>query len=92
MAHSEAYIEKRVCDFARKLGWLVYKFVSPNNRAVPDRMFMRGNRAFFIEFKRSGAAPTKLQLREHEKIRSAGFEVRVIDSVESGLTLFREIA
>ena len=58
---SEKSIEKSVCDFAATLGWLRFKFVSPNNRAVPDDVFFRAGRTVFVEFKAPGVS-----LDEHD--------------------------
>ena len=47
----ERDIEKKACDLAKAAGWLVFKFVSPSQRGVPDRIFIRQGRIVFIEFK-----------------------------------------
>ncbi len=81
----EKVIEAKVCDHAKKLGCLVYKFTSPNRRSVPDRLFITPTgRVFFVEFKRLGEEPTAAQAVEIEKIRSKGVTVLVIDRVEDG--------
>lgn len=65
----ESTIERRVCKWAQEHGWLAYKFVSPNQRGVPDRVFVspRGV-VVFVEFKAPGGKPTKLQLHEAGKL------------------------
>lgn len=81
----EKDIEKRVCDYAKSLGMLVYKFTSPSRRSVPDRLFItKGGVVFFIEFKRAGAKPTPAQEVEIAKIRATGVEVYVVDTVDHG--------
>lgn len=81
----EKDIEKKVCDYAKSLGILVYKFTSPSRRSVPDRMFiLPGGGVFFIEFKRKGCEPTPGQEIEIEKLRKQGALVWVIDEVEKG--------
>lgn len=82
----EKVIEKKVCDHAKELGCLVYKFTSPARRSVPDRMFIlpKGKGVFFIEFKRKGAAPTEAQKIEIAKIRAQGTRVFVVDDITSG--------
>lgn len=88
----EKDVEKAVCDFARRQGFWVKKFASPNARGVPDRVFkILGLDAFFIEFKRPGGAvkfPSnareRLQLREHKRIQEQGGLVLVIDNIEAG--------
>lgn len=79
----ERDIEKKACDLAKAAGWLVFKFVSPAQRGVPDRILIRGSRVVFIEFKAPGARPTKLQWRMIERLQAQGCEVHVCDSVES---------
>ena len=84
-ALSERAIEKAVCLHATRQDFAPYKFTSPGRRSVPDRVFFgREGSMFFIEFKRKGAKPTVLQLREHEKLKARGFRVYVCDSVDDG--------
>jgi len=78
----ESAIEGFVCRTAKEAGWLVFKFVSPSNSGVPDRIFIKDGRVVFIEFKAPGKKPTKLQERIIGKIRNAGVEVYVCDNVE----------
>ena len=83
----ESIIEKKVSDYAISKGWLVYKFSSPNTRAVPDKIFMRKGVVFFIEFKAPGKLPTKLQLKNHQRISDHGVSVFVIDDIGKGIEL-----
>jgi len=84
---TEAKIEKKVCEYAQRNGWLTYKFSSPANRGVPDRIFIRRGVALFIEFKAPGKKPTKFQKFTHEKLKAQGFTVHVIDSIDAGEAL-----
>lgn len=81
----EKDIETQVCKYAKSHGWLVYKFSSPNNRGVPDRIFItpKGS-TVFVEFKRKGKMPTKLQEHVHETLKNQGCAVWVIDDVQEG--------
>ena len=81
-------IERFVCNFATENGWLVYKFVCPNKRGVPDRMFMKKGEMFFVEFKAPGGKLSILQRKRIDDIGLAGFHVYVIDNVEFGEKLF----
>lgn len=83
----ESEIEKKVSEYAKAKGWLVYKFVSPSQRGVPDKIFIGGGEIFFIEFKAPGKKPTKLQDKIFNKIRGELFEVYIIDDVEQGKKL-----
>jgi hypothetical protein len=85
---SESRIESRFVEHAKKRGAAAYKFTSPNRRSVPDRLVLApGGVMFFIEFKAPGQEPTPAQYREHEKLRTLGFEVYVIDTPGDGEVL-----
>lgn len=84
----ERDIEKKVCRHAEQHGWLVRKFTSPSQRAVPDRIFMRDGRTVFVEFKATGKRPTAAQSYEHDRLRAAGMTVHIIDTIEAGYALF----
>lgn len=81
----EKDIEKRVCEYARSLGCLAYKFTSPARRSVPDRLFItKKGEVFFIEFKRFGGDATLSQQVEIDRIKRQGVSVFVVDSVAAG--------
>ena len=59
------------------------KFTSPGRRSVPDRIITLPNgKIVFVEVKNTGKKPTELQLRDHERRRSLGCDVRVIDNMD----------
>lgn len=85
----EKDVEGPVCRYGRKLGLLVEKFTSPAKRSVPDDIFTVPVKSgvapcFFIEFKAPGKKPTEKQSMDHERRRSMGSLVYVIDDVELG--------
>jgi hypothetical protein len=87
--------ESEVEDYLRRqvknLGGMAEKFTSPNRRSVPDRLVsLPGGRVVFVEVKRPGAKPTANQQRDHERRRSLGCEVHVVDSREAVDALIEE--
>ncbi len=81
----EKDIEKSVCDYAKSLGMLCYKFTSPSRRSVPDRLFItKHGVVFFIEFKRLSGKLTPAQDVEIAKIEKQGIKVFVVNNVELG--------
>lgn len=81
----EADVEKPVCKYAEGKGFLAYKFKAPGRAGMPDRIFLKAHGIiFFIEFKRPGEPPRKLQNYIHKMIRACGFDVHVVDDVELG--------
>lgn len=80
----ESHIEKKVSEYAKANGWLTYKFSSPNNRGVPDRVYMKEGVVFFIEFKALGKTTTTLQEKNIQRIREQNIKVFVVDDIEEG--------
>lgn len=84
----ESVIEKKVSDYAKLLGWLAYKFSSPQNSGVPDHIYFRDGHTILIEFKAPNKKPSKLQLKHIERIQQQHIHVYVVDSVETGKEIF----
>lgn len=78
----ESLIERKCCQYAKRNDWLVYKFVSPSQSGVPDRIFIRDGKVIFVEFKATGEQLRPLQRRTIDTMRLHGALVHVIDSVE----------
>lgn len=77
----ERAIEEYLRDRVKAAGGRAYKFVSPGNRGVPDRMILLpGGKIIFAELKAPGKKPSPVQKLQHEKIRKLGFEVLTIDN------------
>lgn len=88
----ERDIENYLRDKAKAAGGTAYKFVSPGNNGVPDRIvILPGNRITFVELKAPGGKPTALQINQHKRFRALGCDVRVIDSKEQVDELLREL-
>ena len=79
----EKQIENKLTTEAKKLGGIALKFVSPSFDGMPDRLvLMPDGHIAFVELKAPGKKPRPLQLSRHRLLRSLGFRVYVIDSVE----------
>ena len=84
----ETQIESKIVKKAKELGFLTYKFSSPSNRGVPDRVFISPHgEVFFIEFKSEKGKLTKLQEKVIKDIGEYGVGVFIINSVEVGLQI-----
>lgn len=69
---TEAYLRSEI----KKLGGMAYKFVSPGNAGVPDRMIcLPGGRVLFAELKSEGGKSTPKQIQQQNKLRALGFTV-----------------
>lgn len=90
---SEKDIEKHLREKVKAIGGKAYKWVSPGNNGVPDRIVcLPGGKIVFAELKTTGREPTALQLVQHAILRQLGFEVRVIDSKQGVNELINDIA
>ena len=77
--HIEAALVKRI----KELGGTAEKFTSPGRRSVPDRLVsLPKGRIVFVELKAPGCKPTENQSRDHQRRRTLGCDVLVIDSYE----------
>jgi len=79
----EKEVEAALVRRVKAIGGLCEKFTSPGRRSVPDRIItMPNGQIIFVEVKRPGEKPTAAQLKDHERRRALGCDVRVIDSME----------
>lgn len=88
----EKEIEQALVREVKQRGGLCWKFVSPGNNGVPDRIVLLPNgRIAFVETKAPGKKPRPLQLVRHETLRNLGFSVYVIDRMEQIKEILNEI-
>lgn len=79
---TEKEIESYLRDKVKAIGGKAYKFVSPGNNGVPDRLIcLPGEKIAFVELKAPGKKSTTLQEKQQNYLRSLGFYVQVIDSI-----------
>ena len=79
----EKTIEKKLREAVKKAGGIALKFVSPSYAGMPDRLILfPDGKVAFAELKAPGKKPRALQEARHKLLRSLGFRVYVIDSVE----------
>jgi hypothetical protein len=88
----EADIEAYLRDQIKKAGGIAYKFVSPGNVGVPDRILvLPKGRTIYIELKSPGMKSTPMQEKQQRRIASLGHDVRVIDSKQKVDDLIKEL-
>lgn len=80
--------ERLLVRGVKKLGGLCYKFTSPGNSGVPDRVVVINGSVFFVELKKPDGKLTPLQVRQHTLLREAGatvFTLHGMDEVKKWL-------
>lgn len=88
----EKKIEEKIGKAVKASGGLYYKFVSPGNDGVPDRIaILPGGRVIFIELKSETGRLTMKQHDQIQRIASKGCEVRVIQGMEEAEKFIAEV-
>ncbi len=84
----ESEIEKVLVHEVKKLGGIAFKWVSPGNDGVPDRIVIfPGKKPVFVELKTDRGKLTALQRTQIGRLKKQGQEVTVIYGM-GGLSQF----
>ena len=78
----EKEIENHLVRKVKKLGGLCFKFISPGNAGVPDRIVIKNGKLVFIELKAPGKEVRALQRLQIDKLLKHEQTVYVADSKE----------
>lgn len=87
----ESAIESYFTKQAIKHGFLCWKFISPSQDGVPDRILIGHETVAFAELKRPGEKPRPLQEYIIKRLRDHGAIVGVIDSNETADQFIQEL-
>lgn len=93
----EKDIERYLVTSCTRLGVLCYKFTSPSNIGVPDRILIGRDNSYnpqtiFCELKRPGEKPRPSQRAVIDRLESRGAHVVVIDSFDGVDTLIEQFS
>lgn len=88
----ESEIEKRLVKRVRERGGICYKFVSPNNRGVPDRIVITPQgRTIYVELKAENGKLSFLQEWQIKNLRSRQCDVRVLKGLTEVECFVKEV-
>lgn len=86
----EKEIEEKLGKAVHSAGGLYYKFVSPGNEGVPDRIIiLPGGRVFFVELKSETGRITAKQKFQLQRLLDQGCDARVVKG-EAEVKKFRK--
>lgn len=92
MEKRERDIESGLRRSVERMGGKFMKFTSPGNDGVPDRIaVLPGGRVWFVELKREGEVPTKIQEWQIERLRKLGCNVAVIAGMKEARAWIWEV-
>lgn len=88
----ESEIERYLVCQVKRAGGEVRKCTWPGRRGAPDRLvLLPGGVAIYVELKAPGKRPSALQVREHDRLRTLGQRVLVIDNMAGVSRLLEEL-
>lgn len=88
----ESTIESKLVRLVRDRGGLCYKFVSPSNPGVPDRIVITpAGRVIFVELKTEIGRLATIQQWQIDEMRKRDADVRVLKGLEDVKTFMSEV-
>ena len=77
---NESQLQKKCISYAKKHGWLAFKWSAPAHRGVPDCLFFKQGRLVIVEFKspQGTGRLSPLQQQTIGELQDTGFEVQVV--------------
>ena len=88
----ESAIEARLVREVKKRGGLCYKFTSPGNPGVPDRIvILPGGTTVYVELKTEIGRLAKIQKWQIEELRKRGVDVRVLKGMDQVMNFLEEV-
>lgn len=92
VVESEKKLERLLKTMVEEeLGGICVKLSAEFLNGIPDRLcILPRGRVFFVEVKTTGKKPRAIQVWWHERLRSLGFRVYVLDAQEQLHTILTE--
>lgn len=88
----ESAIEARLVKQVQSRGGLCYKFVSPGNPGVPDRIVITpAGRTIYVELKTEVGRLASIQKYQHEELRRRGADVRTLKGADQVTAFIEEV-
>ncbi len=87
----ESTIESALRKGVEALGGKCLKMVPTYNNGIPDRLVLLDGVATFVELKKAGEKPRKLQIHFAKELQAVGFRTVTLDSIEGVAAFLEEI-
>ena len=88
----ESSIESKLVRMVRERGGQCFKFVSPGNPGVPDRIVITpAGRTVYVELKTEAGRLAAIQKWQHEELRKRGADVRTLKGLEQVKAFVEEV-
>ena len=88
----ESEIERVLVEEVKRLGGRAYKWTSPGNDGVPDRIvFLPDTRVIFVELKTDTGRLSPLQKIQIDRLKKLGQWVEVVKGMQGEKMFFRDL-
>ena len=88
----ESKIEEWLNTQIKNLGGKSYKFVSPGNPGVPDRIYLLpGGKVYFVELKRVIGKLSGVQLWQRDQFEQMGATFKTVYGMDQAKDLVKEL-
>lgn len=89
----ESRIEEWLGKQMEHLGCLNYKFVSPGNPGVPDRIYITpAGQVWFVELKQQLGRMSGIQKWQRERLKAKGCHYRLVKGMDDAKAFVKEIS
>lgn len=80
---SEKSVERKLVELVKINNGMCIKLLCDQLIGLPDRLCLFPNhKIVFVETKTTGQKPRRIQAYMHKKLKTLGFRVEIIDSIE----------
>ena len=88
----ESELERILVEEVRKVGGIAYKWISPGNDGVPDRIvILPPDVVCFVELKADRGHLSPMQKIQISRMRNLGADVRVVKGMSGLIEFFRSM-
>lgn len=87
----ESKIEAHLVKEVARIGGKAVKMVPTYHSGLPDRLVLYRGRTVFVELKKPGGKPRKLQVHFLDQLKAEGFDTRVLDTIEGVDAFVKEL-
>ncbi len=89
---TESQIEQKLGEMVKKRGGLYYKFNSPGNPGVPDRIVITPDgRTIYVELKTTAGSLRHIQRWQIAEMKKRNADVRVIKGLDAAKKFIGEV-
>lgn len=84
----EAWLNKQI----EKMGGIAYKFVSPGNPGVPDRIYiLPDGRVWFVELKQQFGRVANIQKWQRQRLQDLGCNYRLVRGMDDAKVFVKQL-